>query len=268
MASARIMSNVTSTKQYQLTRNHACKFWIKEARDPSCAKTLVLVHGISRNAIHMLRSFSKLAQEHNYTLIIPYFDRVNYPDYQRLGRHGRGLRADLALNKILDIFFAGDKQKVHLFGFSGGAQFSHRYALAHHTRVMSFSVAAAGWYTNINSQASFPYGYGHCNSLADLEFDCNAFLECPSYTLVGDRDNSCKKNLRSSRKVIQTQGETRLVRAKWFHQSVKELSESKGISCIHKMDLLQNTSHEFGQGDVRSDLVAKVLSFCNSAHGK
>ena len=114
------MTAPTNTKFYRLKDESNCKFWVSEPKNVVASRVLVLVHGISRNAEHMLRSFSNLARRNNYTLIVPYFDRVNYPDYQRLGRHGRGHRADRTLNKILDTFFACDSEKAHIFGFSGG----------------------------------------------------------------------------------------------------------------------------------------------------
>ena len=211
----------------------------------------------------MLRSFSNLAREQNYRLIVPLFDRVNFSNYQRLGGEPKGFRADCALNKILSLVYGRSIYRVNLFGFSGGAQFTHRYALAHSARVKSITIASAGWYTNLNSVEKFPIGIKSTCSFSDLVFDYQAFLKCPSYVIVGDRDTACKKNLRSKKNINSVQGTTRLDRAIWFHQSIKDLCLRNNISTIHKFDILKNTSHEFGQADIRSNLVEKVIRFCN-----
>ena len=48
----------------------------------------------------------------------------------------------------------------YLFGFSGGAQFAHRYVLAHPDRVAAAGIGAAGWYTFPDSATPYPYGLG------------------------------------------------------------------------------------------------------------
>ena len=254
---------MNTTHCYELIESPQCKFWINEPVLPISSRVLILVHGISRNALHMLRSFSKAARDNQYTLIVPFFDRTQYPDYQRLGRYGRGNRADIALNKILDSWFEDSDHKVHLFGFSGGAQFAHRYALAHTERIRSITMTSAGWYTDLTSKKAFPKGINACASLPDLSFNVEALLHCPTYTLIGEKDTACKNNLRSSGELNSTQGITRLDRAKWFNQSLNKLCKQKNIPSQHRLEVLKNTCHEFGQGDVRADLVKKVISFCN-----
>ncbi len=63
---------------------------------------LVLVHGISRNCRPLLDAFLAPATARGVTLIAPLFDEQRCRDYQRLGRNGRGPRADLILEAIVD----------------------------------------------------------------------------------------------------------------------------------------------------------------------
>ena len=67
-------------------------------------------------------------------VIAPLFDAAGFPDYQRLGRRGLGSRADLALIALVDDVLSSrglQSRKLHLFGHSGGAQFTHRFVIAH-----------------------------------------------------------------------------------------------------------------------------------------
>ncbi|MGH7960374.1 MAG: hypothetical protein ACRERD_00925, partial [Candidatus Binatia bacterium] len=94
----------------------------------------VTVHGISRNATQHMRHFAPLAEHYGVVLVAPLFPRDHFRDYQRLGRRGKGKRADHALDKIVTevgSLTGATTDTLYLFGYSGGGQFVHRYALAH-----------------------------------------------------------------------------------------------------------------------------------------
>lgn len=99
---------------------------------------LVMVHGISRNAIEHLLRFAPLARQCGVPLIAPLFERAAYGAYQQLVDPETGVRADLALFDILD-HAAGlwpiDSARFRIFGFSGGSQFAHRFTFVHPHRV-------------------------------------------------------------------------------------------------------------------------------------
>src|SRR5262245_27992916 len=114
------------------------------------APLFVTVHGISRNAQEHATLFSRHAEAYGVVLVAPYFAEGQHGDYQRLGRAGRGGRADATLDSIIvevASLTGASTQKIYLFGFSGGAQFAHRYTMAHPRQVARAAVAAAGWYT-------------------------------------------------------------------------------------------------------------------------
>mgnify|MGYP002640863476 FL=1 len=56
----------------------------------------VTVHGISRNAREHAKRFAPFAERYGVILIAPVFSQKRFPDYQRLGRKGKGERADIA----------------------------------------------------------------------------------------------------------------------------------------------------------------------------
>ncbi|HEX6361804.1 MAG TPA: hypothetical protein VFZ93_02525, partial [Albitalea sp.] len=108
--------------------------------DVEGAPVIVAVHGISRNAREQVRAFGSHAARQGFVTLAPRFSRTRFPGYQRLGhcRHGRGPMPELALAGMLDEvrdMTGADTSRVFLFGFSGGAQFAHRFALCTPGRV-------------------------------------------------------------------------------------------------------------------------------------
>jgi pimeloyl-ACP methyl ester carboxylesterase len=120
---------------------------------------LVTVHGISRNAETHAGVFSRVAQKRCAVLVAPFFDGNAFTDYQRLGRRNLGARADRALARLVEHVGAltgAATGGILLFGYSGGAQFAHRYALAYPERVAAAVVASPGWYTFPDEKRMYP----------------------------------------------------------------------------------------------------------------
>jgi pimeloyl-ACP methyl ester carboxylesterase len=172
---------------------------------------LVCVHGISRDAHGHLAAFTEWADRTGTELLAPLFDRRRFRGYQRLKSSNRTLDPVAALDAILGET-AGDRPCM-LYGFSGGAQFAHRYALVRPERVAGIALAAAGWYTFPTAAASFPYGLAPGRLPKSLEIDVPGFLRLPKCVLVGDRDVERDSALRSSRLLDREQGDNRLARA-------------------------------------------------------
>lgn len=93
----------------------------------------VSVHGVSLNYQEHAQKFMPYAEKYGVVLVAPYFPEPPFDDYQRLGRTGQGSRADSALKNIItevrELTYA-QSGKLYLFGYSGGGQFTHRYAMA------------------------------------------------------------------------------------------------------------------------------------------
>lgn len=172
---------------------------------------LVCVHGIGRDAQGHLAAFTAWARRTGTELLAPLFDRRRYRGYQRLKSSNRTLHPVAALDAILDE--AVGARRCLLYGFSGGAQFAHRYALVRPERVAGMALAAAGWYTFPSAAASFPYGLAPGRLPDSLAIDFAAFLQLPKCVLVGERDVERDPSLRSNRVLDREQGDNRLARA-------------------------------------------------------
>jgi len=210
------------------------------------APLFVGVHGISRNAEELAQRFSGQCEEFNVVLVAPHFSQGHSTDYQRLGRSGRGPRADEALHSILEevAWLTGAEiARIHLFGFSGGAQFAHRYAMAYPHRVAGAVVAAAGWYTLPDPRKRFPYGIRATRDLPGVRFDPEEFLRVPITVMVGEQDVSTA-DLRSTRRVAR-QGEDRVERARNWVGSMQAVARACRIAPRVSLEVIPGGNHSF-----------------------
>jgi pimeloyl-ACP methyl ester carboxylesterase len=224
------------------------------------ARTLVSIHGISRNARDHARLLAPLAERHGVTIIAPLFDDTFYSDYQRLGRRGRGRRADLALNEILDDAVDA-ATPIRLFGYSGGGQFAHRYMLAYPDRVAALVLAAPGWFTFPDLQVRYPYGLARADALPGVRFDPDRFLRVPTLVLVGAHDVERGASLRRSRRLDRDQGCDRVSRGKRWIGAMQREARRRGFATRYIFECMPNTDHDFVAAMTRDAMGVTIFSF-------
>jgi poly(3-hydroxybutyrate) depolymerase len=210
------------------------------------APLFVAIHGISRNAQSQAHAFLDLCERFGVVMVVPVFGDDS-KDYQRLGRSGRGPRADAALDAVIDEVSMRTGCKAspfYLFGHSGGAQFAHRYAMAHPHRVARVVVAGSGWYTFPNRRARYPYGIRRSPDLAGVRFDPEEFLRVPITVIVGERDTDTS-NLRSTERVNRLQGKTRVERARRWVEAMREAAEARGVESLVSLVMIPDGEHDF-----------------------
>jgi len=210
------------------------------------APLLMVVHGISRNAEVQANAFPRLCEKYGVVMAVPVFG-VDSRDYQRLGRSGRGPRADAALDAVVDevALRTGCKaSSFPLFGISGGAQFAHRYVMAHPHRIASAVVVGSGWYTFPNPRARYPYGIRRNPELPGVRFDPEEFLRVPITVMVGDKDTETS-GLRNTPRVNRQQGKTRVERARRWVAAMREAAESRGLEPLVTIETIPNGGHDF-----------------------
>jgi pimeloyl-ACP methyl ester carboxylesterase len=211
-------------------------------------RILVSVHGISESARFHAERFAPLAEEFGVLVVAPHFRRPAWQDYQRLGRSGRGPRADVALERLVAVIGSSTDVpagRFFLFGYSGGGQFAHRYLMAHPRRVASAVIASPGWYTFPDAGRSYPYGLDTASSREDLSLEPDAFLRVPLLVTVGERDVERDETLRRSPRVDRIQGKTRLERAERFVAAMKRSAERCGIPSPVGLRRLPDVGHSF-----------------------
>lgn len=221
-------------------------YW-PESAGPN-ARLFVTVHGISRNAQEHANRFATYAERQGVVMIAPLFTQERFPRYQRLvGKEG-GIEADMMLLDIVDeisSFISVETSKIYLFGFSGGGQFVHRFALRHPRRVMRYVVGAAGWYTFPNPEQAFPHGIRPNKHLPHLILDLAEFLRIPGSVIVGERDVKPGTALNTNPRIMVQQGEHRRERGERWVEAMNEAARHAGLPSHFSFDIAPDCGHSF-----------------------
>ncbi len=225
---------------------------------------MVAVHGISRNGREQIEQFRTLAGRYQAILLAPLFTKPHFKDYQRLGRVGRGERADLALAQMIHEVtqITGARlQPVYLFGFSGGGQFAHRFAMAWPQHVARLAIGAAGWYTWPDPSRKYPYGVRETDALPGLVFDPREFLRIPALVMVGEWDAERDPGLNRAPHIDRRQGTTRIERGKRWVAAMKDAAAAHGCDTEYRFELLPSCGHSFVENMARGNMGERVFEF-------
>lgn len=226
------------------------------------APIFVSVHGLSRNASKHAKRFAPYCEAHNAVLVAPVFHKRRAADYQRLGRPGRGSRADKVLESILEEvtqLTGASSGPIHLFGFSAGAQFAHRFAMAYPHRVARVVVAAAGWYTFPDAGQRFPYGIRAGRALEGVHFDPEAFLQVPITVIVGEQDNTTA-GLRRTERVNRQQGTSRVERSRNWVNAMQAAARAHHLTPLVRLESIPGGNHSFTKLMKTDGLAGRVFA--------
>ncbi|HEY5657585.1 MAG TPA: hypothetical protein VIY27_07320 [Myxococcota bacterium] len=221
------------------------------------ARVVAIVHGISELPRQHVEHFAPLAERHGVVLVAPHFSRQRFRDYQRLGRSGRGARADCALERLVEQVARechARAGRLYLFGYSGGGQFVHRYVLAHPQRVAAAVAASAGWYTFPDPERRYPRGVRRQRDLAGVDFEPDAFLRVPLLVTVGARDVERDASLRRSAALDREQGRNRVERAERWVEAMRRAAEQRGLVPSVELRRLEGVGHSFEENALRGGL--------------
>ena len=237
-------------------------------RATDASGVLVAVHGISRNAREQVHAFGARAARLGLVTVAPLFTRERFPGYQRLGHSRRGVASfpHVALQNILEEVAdatGADTARSFLFGFSGGAQFAHRYAMRYPDRVRAIALGSAGWYTFPDVGQPFPRGLG-ATPLAQ-GIDPVRFLHVPALVLVGENDDRRDRSLNTSRAIDLQQGRDRIERARRWTGAMRTLASRTGVDARLDMEVMPRCGHDFTDCVRGGGLVERVLDFFATA---
>lgn len=227
------------------------------------APLAISVHGIARNAAAHAFRLMEDAERLGVCVLAPLFEKDAFGQYQQLQDRTRGVRSDLALLKMIDEAAGrceADPDRLLLFGFSGGAQFAHRFAMMHPDRVASAVIASAGWYTLPRVDAPYPFGLDTASFALDAEFDVAKFLRVPFHVFVGELDTERDGSLRQSRLLDSTQGATRIARARTWVEAMTRAAASEG-GRAPTLSVLPGVGHDFNDCIERAGLSQAAFRF-------
>lgn len=226
---------------------------------------LVSVHGVTRKPLDHARAFLRPALAAGLALLVPLFSVERHRRYQQLVHPRSGRRADQALIDTV----AGVREQhglgchaLYLFGYSAGAQFAHRFAMAHPQHVAALGLGAPGWYTWPDAALPYPLGWaGMAPSLGLPALDTTAFLALPKRVWVGARDNGPDAALRSSPALDRLQGAHRLERAQRWAQAVTAAAQWQQLNQPVQVHTLPRAGHDFAECNRRGGLAQQVVDF-------
>ncbi len=225
---------------------------------------VVTVHGISRNGREQIEQFQAWADRYQVILLAPLFTKPVFKDYQRLGRVGRGERADLALAQMIseaaDIT-GTEQRRVFLFGYSGGGQFAHRFAMAHPQQVARIAIGAAGWYTYPDQTRKYPYGVRDSDALPGLVFDPAEFLQVPALVLVGEWDAERDPGLNRAPHIDRRQGTTRIERGRRWVEAMNKAASSYGYDTDYCFEILPSSGHSFLENMQQGKMGERIFEY-------
>lgn len=155
---------------------------------------VVVVHGSDRPAERWRDALVGFAEQHQVLIVAPLFpaglvvpfELENYKLWQP-----EFLRSDLVLLDILDTVrerWRIELSSVHLHGFSGGAQFAHRFLLLHPGELTSVSIAAPGAVTRIDDRFGWWAGTRDIEERFGRPVDLAAMRRVDVQLVVGSDD--------------------------------------------------------------------------------
>jgi len=227
-------------------------------------RVFVSVHGISRNAEQHLEGFAAQAEAYGAVMIAPLFPAASFPYYQRLGSSVNQQRSDLAFDQILqdaarwlDIRL----EPLHIFGFSGGGQFAHRFAMFYPKRVARMVLGAPGWYTFPDPEQQYPLGLRSTEEWPRLKFSPARFLKIGSLVLVGDADDIRDHDLNKMRRIDASQGLNRVERGERWVNAMRALARAFNVPSDFRFEMVPNANHAYESYLAHPPFAEQVFSF-------
>ncbi|MGO4409282.1 MULTISPECIES: hypothetical protein [unclassified Brevundimonas] len=224
---------------------------------------LVLVHGVSSRPARLIDYAAAFAAQHGVPLLAPDFSGAEFAGYQRLrGRQG-GLGPARALQTAVDevgVRYGLETDRFDLMGFSGGAQFAHRFALHFPRAVRRVVVAAAGWYTYLDRDFAYPLGVGE-GEMSPSDPALEAFLRLPILVAVGEKDVERGERFRTTPELDRRQGAHRFERARRWIDHLSNEAMKRGVADQLEFLSLPNTGHSLKEAVRNGGLIDQSFEF-------
>jgi pimeloyl-ACP methyl ester carboxylesterase len=223
------------------------------------APPVVVVHGIQRDVERMAWLMTRRAAEIGRTIVLPHFDTSNWRRYQQAACPSR---SDLALLSLIELLIQEGRVspgRFDLSGFSGGAQFAHRFAWIHPDAANRLCVTAPGWWTFPESGTEWPFGMAASPARGGvaghwLQANLRRFLDRKIVVRVGAEDMQRDPNLRMGPRIDAQQGRTRVDRARNWVRALQRAAAGAGIRPRISFATLEGCDHSFETCVVQAQL--------------
>jgi poly(3-hydroxybutyrate) depolymerase len=204
---------------------------------------LVVVHDTTRNAENCRDMFAGFAERHGCLVLAPLFPAgatgpADVDNYKFVAA-GRTRFDRILLEMAADVARQHPVQagRFLLHGFSGGAQFAHRFFYLHPERLAAVSIAAPGRVTPLDYGQPWWGGVSDTARIFGRPVDPAALRAVPAQILVGGNDTGPTEPGHPAGPASTT-GPTRSDRARFLHDSLV----GNGITC--RLDIVPGAAHE------------------------
>jgi pimeloyl-ACP methyl ester carboxylesterase len=213
---------------------------------------LLAIHGIARDSSQLVEAFSREAGLQGRIVVVPCFEAGDWPVFQRITDRIRPDRGLLALMQTLRELSPVFDRAFDLFGYSGGAQLAHRFAMLYPDLVRTLHLGAAGWYTLPDPCAAYPLGVGD-DGFSDwgrrMRSGLPTFLRRQVTVYVGALDNQQDTNLRREPELDRIEGIDRVERARRYVDCLLAQQSALGLLPSADTVLLPDCGHDFLECD-------------------
>lgn len=223
------------------------------------SRIVVIFHGAARDALESRDALIANADRNQQILIVPEFSNQNFPggDGYNLGNvfddgdnpssaslNSEGEWAFSIIEPLFDhikLVTANVSTSYHVFGFSAGGQFAHRFIFFKpNARFNKVVAASSGWYTMPDDIVNFPYGIKESPILTS---SLTRIFSKQLTVLVGQADSDPNSGIRSNA-VVDVQGNNRLARANYFYNQSNSIANRIGASYNWQFVSLPNVNHD------------------------
>ena len=145
-------------------------------------------------------------------------------------------------------------ETYHITGFSAGAQFVHRFMFFKpNARINKIVASGAGWYTVMNNNISFPYGFKNSpltNNLIQELLNNSVFIQ------VGSLDNDPNAPGLRHNDYADAQGLHRLERGIHFYDRAQLIAQNNSYNSNWSFTIINGIGHNLqGYTDSACDLI-------------
>ncbi len=222
--------------------------WLIRPDMASRAAALVAIHGLNRETEAMAELLAARADATGRTIVLPVFDGACWPRFQRAACAQRSDWALLGLLQVLRDAGRIGPAVPDLSGFSGGAQFAHRFAWLYPGRVGRLCLVAPGWWTFPDARGSYPYAIGGSEggtTAFHMRANVARFLDRDIHVTVGALDVGQDKNLRQDPEVVAQQGTNRVTRARAWTAAAIRAARKANLRPRITFRLMEDCTHSF-----------------------
>lgn len=190
-----------STPSFAYQQDPRFSYWLHVPRNhlTSPAKhrrLLVAVHGTERNAPLLRSLFAEFSERTGVVILAPHFpggigDPRDVHGYKYI--RANGVHYDEVLLGMIDEVahrYGIDRERVLMFGFSGGAHFAHRFWYLHPERLRALTVAAPGSVTLPDMAAKWWVGVGDMQEKFGRALNLAAMRAVRALLVVGEQDTA------------------------------------------------------------------------------